>query len=410
MYSSKDLLPYEDALNRTLENIKELDPARCPLREATGKVLSESINSKEYSPNADLSAMDGFAFRWDDLKPNTPIKIQINNVLGAGDENTKISLLDHQAVQVMTGAIIPEKLDTVVPIENTRTSDENGSLWIKSFKNLRRGSNVRKCGEDYRPNDVILKKDTLITSAHSLLLSTMGYDSINVVRRPRIAIISTGNELVTDYRASLKPGQIRNSNYIYLHVVLNSMNLDIVNYSQVKDDPIAITDYLNKFSMSADIIITIGGISKGLYDYVPAAINNLGGRFIFRGVAIRPGKPCIHAELPSKNTNIFCLPGNPIAMMAAFRFIVFPYLRKLSRLPELSTSIAVLKNPVNGKPPFTRFVLGNCTRSSEKQYVDPIDIQSPSKVSSLSKADSWIIVPPEIKKVSIGSEIQIMNL
>ena len=167
MYSSKDLLPYEDALNRTLENIKELDPARCPLREATGKVLTESINSKEYSPNGDLSAMDGFAFRWDDLKPNTPIKIQINNVLGAGDENTKISLLDHQAVQVMTGAIIPEKLDTVVPIENTRISDENGSLWIKSFKNLRRGSNVRKCGEDYRPNDVILKKDTLIPSDHS---------------------------------------------------------------------------------------------------------------------------------------------------------------------------------------------------------------------------------------------------
>ena len=111
-----------------------------------------------------------------------------------------------------------------------------------------------------------------------------------------------------------------------------------------------------------------------------------------------------------KGTNIFCLPGNPIAMLATFRFIVFPYLRRLSRLPELLTFSALLKRSVNGKPPFTRFVLGHCTKSSEKQYVDPIDIQSPSKVNSLSKATTWIIVPPEEKHVSAGCQIQIMQL
>jgi molybdopterin molybdotransferase len=273
---------------------------------------------------------------------------------------------------------------------------------------------VRRAGEDHRPGDVVLAAGRRVAPEHVLLLANVGCAEITVTRRPRVAVLATGSEVVADPSVRLQPGQVRNSNARYLVSALSAAGCDAHAAGVVPDHPDAVCSAIERalgLRPPLDLIVTVGGVSRGTADFVPAALAALGAGNLFHGIALRPGKPVLCTHLPGWPGLLFGLPGNPMAVLATFRTLVVPCLHSLQGLPPEPRVEAVLGTPVQGRPPLTRLVLARGVASEAGgECVVPVGGQKASQVKALQSADRWLLIPPDRGEMPAGARVATLSL
>ncbi|MBI5343996.1 MAG: molybdopterin molybdotransferase MoeA, partial [Deltaproteobacteria bacterium] len=319
------MIQVKEAIGIILEEIKPLKAEETDVLSALDRVLAEDVFAARPNPPWDNSAMDGYALISSDIKgagPDSPAILNVIYDLPAGSD-PKEAVKKGTAVRIMTGAPVPEGADAVVMVENTAKGPDDTVL-IRVM--ARPGENIRKSGEDFKAGELVVKAGSLIRPAEVAMLATIGRPKVKVRRRPRVAIISTGTELVNIDEVPSK-GKITNSNGYMLSALVAEAGAEPVHLGIAKDTKEALLEKLGA-ALSSDCIITSGGVSVGDYDFVKDVLKEMGSHMLFWKVALKPGKPLAFGVIGGKPA--FGLPGNPISSLVSFEQFVRPALLKMA--------------------------------------------------------------------------------
>ena len=374
------------------------------------RVTANSVKSKANNPSADNSAFDGFVIRSSETKNLSKKNNKLFKILGtiaAGDKPKNKKYKKFQTFEIMTGGLIPKGFDTIIPIEQiVFYPNKKKPRYILVEKKIRKYQHVRFKGSDYKKNDFLIKKGTIIQPNHILALKTLGIKELKVKKMPNILFFSSGNE-ITD-QVKVPNWKVRNSNSHYIKSIDKNFFFNFFYGGILRDkDDIFFEKKIKKFLNSKiDIIITSGAVSAGKFDYIPKIIKKFKLSNYFKSVAIRPGKPILFAKLRGKQKAIFGLPGNPISSAACFRFFVYPYLENLLGLKKEKTIKATLKNEFTKKINFTRFVKSNIyTTKNGKIELEVLKGQESFRVKSFVKSNIWAMFPSGKSKFKRGEII-----
>ena len=362
--------------------------------DSLNRISALNIKSQSNHPADNNAAFDGFAIRSKDTK-NFSQKFRIIGSIAAGNKPFKKKIKKFDAVEIMTGGIIPQSFDTIIPIEQiVFLPNKKNPQYILVNKKIKQNEHVRFLGSDYKKNDLIIKKGTIINSSHILALKTLGISKIKVKRKPNILFFSTGNEISN--KDNIPNWQVRNSNSHYIKSLENNFLFNFINGNILKDDHEHLFKKQIKKMLNSkiDMIITSGAVSAGKFDFVPSVINSFKLSNYFKGVAIRPGKPVLFAKIQGKQKVIFGLPGNPISSAACFRFFVHPFLmNSLGASPEKPIK-AILKNSFQKKKDFTRFIKSKITTTQNgKLELEVLQGQESFRIRSFVNSNIWAVFP-----------------
>ncbi|WP_444934643.1 molybdopterin molybdotransferase MoeA [Microbulbifer sp. JTAC008] len=401
--SQPGLMPIESAREKLLEALSPTSGTETlPLAQAAGRVLAEDVISTVNLPPCDNSAMDGYALRFEDLASGLPLELIGKSFAGAPFDGV---VNPGTCVRIMTGAAVPAGADTVVMQENVDAQGES----IRINCEVRAGDHVRRCGEDVAEGASLLKAGERISVPHIALLAAAGVGTVTVVRKPVIALFSTGDELRQSGDA-LGKGDIYDSNRIALLSALDQLDLDILDLGILPDNKQAITNALQRASEEADAIITSGGVSVGEADYTREVLEEL-GEIGFWKVAMKPGKPFAFGFL--QGTPFFGLPGNPVSALVTFYQLAVPALSvmKGDQWTGPQTLQAKLLKPLKKKPGRTDFQRG-VYRSDENGIlvVEPVGTQGSHILSGLAAANCFIVLARESGSVEAGEQVVIEPL
>lgn len=332
----------EDLILNLVHPLTSTDTEIVNLLEARGRILAREIASPLDFPHWDNSAMDGYAVRYDDVQmaaANHPIALTIVEEIPAGVQPNQAIALG-QAARIFTGAVMPVGADTVIMQEETQREGDRVTILSAPAKP---GNFVRKQGTYATAGDVLLAAGCQLEAAEIAILAAAQCPQVTVLRRPRVAILSTGDELVP-IDQPLHPGQIVDSNRYVLAALVTQIGCEPVLLGIVPDQPEALRTAIAQAFSSADVVISSGGVSVGEYDYIEQILVELGATLQVRSVAVKPGKPLTVASFSDfrnfqnlgslKGSLYFGLPGNPVSALVTFWRFVVPALRKLSGLPE----------------------------------------------------------------------------
>lgn len=321
------LQPLEEVIAAVLELGDRLGTERCPLAEAAGCVLAEDVVAADPVPPFANTAMDGFAVRSADVA-RAGSRLRVVETVAAGSVARR-SVGPGEAVRIMTGAPLPAGADTIAMVEITRAvAGPAGSEEVLVTEAVPPGLHIRAAGSDIAAGSTVLKAGERLTPAHLGVLASVGRATITVVRRPRVAVLSTGDELVGP-DAPLHPGQIRDSNRVALLAAVAAVGAEPVDLGCVRDDEAALRQALDAAAATADLVLTSGGVSVGDFDLTKVVLEAAShGRMRWTQVAIRPAKP--FAFGPLGTALVLCLPGNPVSSMVSFECFARPLLRKLA--------------------------------------------------------------------------------
>lgn len=352
-----------------------------PIESAIGAVVSKDYRASFDLPRFDNSAMDGYAVKVDDAGK----KVTVKEITYAGDKAEE-SFHQGEVVKIMTGAPTPKGCEAIVPIENVEVYEDGIGL----PNNIKMNMMIRWKGEDIKSGEIFLKKDTKITAYSLALLSSQGVSHIEIYRKPKVVIFSTGEELKAHYE-KIEAHQLYNSNAPMFYARAKELGCD-VSYIASSGDTIKSLKESIKDALDADLIITSGGVSVGDKDFTIQAFQELGMEILFSKVDIKPGKPTTFGKL--SNCLVINLPGNPLAGMVNFEMFVKPTILKLTGTksfyhPLISTKMATEYRFKAGK---NAVILGTWNGVS----FTPILNQKPGMVSPLSRADGMVIVTKEI--------------
>ena len=368
------------------------------------RVSAENIFCKSNNPAGNNAAFDGYAINSNDTNYLNKKKGKLFKIIGsvaAGDKPNIKKIKKFQTIEIMTGALLPKDFNTIIPIEQVIFDIDKKSIFVN--KKIKKNQHVRFKGSDYKKNDLIIQKGTIIEASHVLALKTLGIKKIKVKKIPNILFFSTGNEISN--LSKIPDWKVRNSNSSYIQSINRNFLFNFHNGGILKDnDELTFKRKIKKFFNSKiDIIITSGAVSAGKFDYVPKIVKKFKLSNYFKGVAIRPGKPILFAKIRGKQKVIFGLPGNPISSAACFRFFVYPYLRNLLGVKEEKPLKATLKNKFLKKMNYTRFVKSkfNTTKNS-KIEVTILDGQESFRVKSFTKSNIWTLLPSGKSKFKKG--------
>jgi molybdopterin molybdotransferase len=396
------MIGINEAIDAVLAAVPAAQTEEVSLLAAFGRVLARDIVSPEQTPPFDNSAMDGFAVRGAELEAGRrefavtieiPAGRWVETPVGAG-----------QAAKIMTGAPMPPGVDTVVPVEQTRSADDIVTVTEPSAT----GANVRRAGEDIARGDTLFPSGTTLGPAEVGLLASAGMDKVTVARRPRVAILATGSELVEPGRP-VKPGQIRNSNSFTAYGQVLAAGAEPVPLGIARDD-LDETRRLIGMALREDVVITSGGVSVGEFDFVKQVQEELGVQRRFWGVRSKPGKPIAFGVAGDKL--VFGVPGNPVAAMVCFELYVRPALWAMmgaTRMyrPHLWAAAA---EPV--KPSRDRTEARRC-RLMQRDGVwtfATTGSQGSGILRSMALADGLVIVPPGYAGGEPGARLMVMLL
>ena len=362
------------------------------------RVAAENVLSKADNPAGNNAAFDGYAINSKDTNGLNKKKRKFFKIIGliaAGDNPIKINKKKFQTIEIMTGGLLPNGFDTIIPIEQI-VFDQNKKKpkFILLDKKIKKHQHVRFKGSDYKKNDLLIRKGTILQSNHILALKTLGIKNIKVKRAPNILFFSTGNEISNS--EIIPDWKVRNSNSYYIQSIHKNFLFNFYNGGILKDKDHSIFEKKIKkfFNSNIDIIITSGAVSTGKFDYVPKIVKKFKLSNYFKSVAIRPGKPILFAKFKGKHKVIFGLPGNPISSAACFRFFVYPYLENILGIKEEKPIKAILINKFSKKINFTRFVKSKINTTKDGKFkVEILKGQESFRVQSFTKSNIWVILP-----------------
>ncbi len=393
------------ALEIILGKVKIVDSETLGIADAFARIVSEDVCAVGNVPPFDNSAMDGFALRSEDTVNATksqPVRFRIVSELRAGSVIGDQGVAPMTAIRIMTGAPMPVGADSVIPVEDTET-DFDGS--VKLFKRLKAHENVRFAGEDMRTGETVLDRGMKLGSAEIGLLAAVNRDTVRVYRKPRVAIISTGDE-IEEVGAELRPGQIRNSN-------AHTLRCEVAKYGGIptyigiaRDEPEVTRDVFTR-ALEHDIIISTGGVSLGEYDFVQEVVESLGLKIAVHGVRIKPGRPMTFGAMG--DTIFFGLPGNPVSTMVTFMQFVRPALLKMGGAcridkPEIP---AVIEDSITKRPGRREYIRGSYTTKGGRVVVTTTGPQGSGILRSMSRANCLIIVPEDVSEYKPGDSVVI---
>ncbi len=311
------MLSFEQALRIVLNSARQLGTERIDIADALGRILAEDVKSDIDMPPFDKAAMDGFACRRADL----PNELTLIETIPAGYV-PKETIGINQCSRIMTGSTVPAGADCVIMKEYVETLTEN----TVRFVGEKTADNICRKGEDIKADDIVLSKGTELKPQHIAVLASAGRTEPLVAKRPRVAILATGNELVGPAH---KPGpsQIRNSNSSLLTAQIEKIGIVATDYGIVKDVPGEIDSMFKKAIEENDVVIISGGVSAGDFDFVPKILRQNNVDLLFEKIAVKPGKPTVFGV--SEKACCFGLPGNPVAGFVGFELLVKPFLYKM---------------------------------------------------------------------------------
>jgi molybdopterin molybdotransferase len=393
-FMSNGLPSYAEAAAIVAERAAGLAPVaqteRVALHEAHGRVLAAPIRVDHNMPPFPRSTRDGYAVRA--MEANGYGALRLAGSTRAGEAPVSEALPEGAAWEIMTGAAVPAGADAVAMLEHVVHSD--GTIRLAEPRKLEAGENIVPEGAEARTGDAIVNAGMRMGAAQIAAAAACGHAEVEVYRRPRVVILTTGDELVA-VTAKPGPGQIRNSNAPMLAALVEQFGGHAVTMPAVPDSAEALDKALY-VTAAADMVIFSGGVSAGRFDLVEPALERLGAIFHFRGARIQPGKPVVYCEIPrsvgSPAAQAFGLPGNPISSTATFLLFAAPVLAALAgrgdTLPQWT--LGRLERGVKGKQGLTRFVPAHCDAGGE---VDPVGTQGSGDIAAFARGNCFLVVP-----------------
>ena len=399
------MIPLEEAQAHVLERIGPTAAGPVPLDDAHGLVLAEPVVSAEAVPPFPNSAMDGFAVRAVDTA-SAPVTLDLVGTIAAGDA-PDVTVEAGQAVRIMTGAPMPAGADAVVMVERTSVSEADDSVEIEI--SVEPGNHVREAGEDVEPGDEVFPAGTQILAGHLGVLASIGVFEVVAHRRPRVGVVSTGDELV-DGPGPLRPGQIRDSNRRTLLAMVAEAGFEPVDLGLSPDDPAAIETAFRDGAASCDAILSSGGVSMGDYDYVKVVLDRIGD-MRWMQIAIKPAKPFAFGLVDG--VPVFGLPGNPVSSMVSYELLARPALRAMAGFTDVGPDLVrgrsgdVLTHAPDGK---THFLRVGATRAEDGVWeVSRSGGQGSHQLTAMARAGALAVVPDGVQ-LAPGDPIDIILL
>ncbi len=386
------MITVTEARNRVMASSRLLEPVVLAFDKTVGYVLAADIISPVSIPSFPQSSMDGYAIRFSD-RENI---LSIQDELPAGTTR-QLQLMPGKTIKVFTGGPVPDGADTVVQKEWVTVSE--GAMQIQQHA-IELGANIRVPGVEINADAIAMPKGILLKSMHIGFLASIGITEVSVIRKPSVAIVITGNELVQPGNPLLF-GQVYESNGVALKTCLEKLYIKQIEISYAKDLLAETTSVIAQAISSYDIVLVTGGVSVGDYDHVANAFQHIGVVKHFHGVKQRPGKPLFFGTMDNKW--IFGLPGNPVSVLSCFYQYVMPLLQKIAGVVMEDTATAKLSAAFEKKPPLTFFLKGYCKNG----VATVLQKQASFQLSSFVTANCWIELDEMKTQFNAGEDVVI---
>jgi molybdenum cofactor synthesis domain-containing protein len=400
------LIPLADAQAHVMAALPRLDTERVPLSQSLGLVLASSVVSEEEVPPFANTAVDGFAVRSADVA-DPPVELQVIETIAAGSAPTR-EVGPGQASRIMTGAPVPAGADAVVMVERTEPVGGPGDR-VRVLEAVTEGAGIRGVGEDVHAGDLAVEASTVLGAAHVGVLATLGCTEVEVVRRPRVGVISTGDELVAD-GSPLAPGQIRDSNRPMLIALCRAAGFQAIDLGLARDDESVIESALRRAVGECDAVLSSGGVSMGDFDFVKAVLDRV-ATMRWMQLAIKPAKPFAFGMLDG--VPVFGLPGNPVSSLVSFELFARPGIRAMAGHPEPyrrrlpGVAGADMRRRADGK---THFVRVRIHSGDDLALVaHPVTGQGSHQLTASAGADALAVLP-DGEGVRTGGALELIPL
>jgi len=398
----------EEHLADVLRTVQPLAAIELSLLETHGCVLAEDVFATAPLPGFDNSGMDGYAVRAEDTagaSPEHPVQLNVVGDVPAGSWHAQ-RVFPGSCLRIMTGAPVPAGADAVVPLEWT----DGGLAQVVITREPRAGQHIRRAGEDVHEGQLVARKGARISSSQLGMLAAVGRSHVLVQPRPRVVVLSTGDELV-EPGTPLGPGKIVDSNSYALTAAALEAGAEAYRLGICPDDPERLRALLDDNLIRGDLVITSGGVSVGEHDVVKKALNRL-GTVTFERVAMQPGMPQGFGVIGPDETPIFCLPGNPVSSLISFEVFVRPALRQLASVAPLHRPVvrARLAEPVTSPPGRRQFRRGWAESADGGLAVRPSGGAGSHLLSSMVSANSLIVLPEDVTELPAGATVDVMLL
>ena len=409
------VLSFEDArhlVQRHATLVQPVGTETVDLLSAFARVLAEPIIADRDLPPFSRSTRDGYAVRSADMA-RVPVTLNVIGEIKAGEKaaNLPANVAGGQTVSIMTGAPVPEGADAVVMVEY---SSANGKR-IELSRSAHAGENVVPRGAEARQGSVLVEPGRRLNEAAIGLAASVGKSRVSVYKRPRVAVLSTGDEIV-DIESTPASTEIRNSNIYSLAVQIQQAGGDSVRLPIAPDEPKRLRDLIEQ-GLEADLLLMTGGVSMGRYDLVEQVLSDLKAEFFFTGAQIQPGRPVVFgrcgARAPARETSaayFFGLPGNPVSTMVTFELFGRPMLEALAgMLPRpLMFVQAKLKSETKVKPGLKRFLPAILSGEFENTQVELVQWQGSGDIAAVGRANCYIVIPADRERLAAGEFVPII--
>jgi molybdopterin molybdotransferase len=398
------MVSIEEAQKIILNSVSPLSCESISILEASNRVLYEDLVSDIMIPPLDDSTMDGYAILADDThgaSKNNPIRLQISGEIQAGGSVIGKQVSEGTAIRIMTGAPIPPGADSVVQIEDT----EEEAGYVKIFRETVKYENYRIAGESIKKGDRVLCKGDRLNSADIGILALLNYGTVKVYKQPTVSIISTGDELV-DISEKIQTGQTRDVNAYTLYSEVKKYGA-LPEYLGIAKDTLKDTKEMFLKALKSNVVISTGGVSMGMYDFVKEIYSDLNIDIQFEWVKVKPGRPCTFGKKDHKL--LFGLPGNPVSTLTSFIQFVRPALLRLMGARRIQKPIvhAFLEGDIHKQAGIVHLVRGCFSVKNNDFYVSTTGNQKSSILRSMSAANCLIIIPETITNVKAGEKVAI---
>jgi len=396
--------PLEDAQAFVLGSCPVPDPVELPRREAFGLVLAAPVVATEVVPPFDNTAVDGYAVRAADVV-DAPVELRVVGEVAAGADTDRV-LAAGEAIRIMTGAPMPPGADAVVMVEDSEMVDDDV---VRLSRAVELGAALRRAGDDVRVGDQLFDTGTVIRPAVDAVLASVNATTVTVYSRPRVAVLSTGDELVDD-GSPLERGQIRESNRTMLTALVAEAGCEVVDLGIVADDEAELEVVLRRAAADCDAIVSSGGVSMGDYDVVKAVLGRIAD-MTWMQIAIKPAKPFAFGRLDG--VPVFGLPGNPVSSLVSFELLARPALRRmmghvrLARPSIVAVADEALERRPDGKVHFARVRADFA--DDGRLHVAPVHAQGSHQLAATALADALAVLP-DGDSIPAGSDVAVVLL